>query len=228
MNVDKWNQRQDAQNLYCGIFKPKAFRVVSMLRGLNLWSMAMLLWVALVMGCRAPQVGPAFDSTQLAVLRTGDKLSISFPGAPNLATTQQIDREGNINLPLIGEVKAAELTRAELKEQLLKLYAPHLITKEVTVVVEASSFSVFVTGAVLRPGKILSDHPITALEAIMEAGGFDYSKANLKAVRVIRKQSNQTKNTTLNLKTALDGQEAAPFLMEPQDIIYVPEKFVWF
>jgi len=47
-------------------------------------------------------------------------------------------------------------------------------------------------------GKIMSDRPITALEAIMEAGGFDYTKANLKAVTVIRTENGQTEHHKLN------------------------------
>jgi protein involved in polysaccharide export with SLBB domain len=98
----------------------------------------------------------------------------------------------------------------------------------VTVEVESSSFPVYVTGAVLRPGKITSDHPITALEAIMEAGGFDYTKANLKAVEVVRQEGDQTKNYTLNLKLTMEGKVNKPFYLKPSDIVYVPEKFSWF
>jgi protein involved in polysaccharide export with SLBB domain len=85
-----------------------------------------------------------------------------------------------------------------------------------------------VTGAVLRPGKVLSNHPITALEAIMEAGGFNYAKANLKSVAVIRHEQGQVKNYTLNLKLVLEGKPSTPFYLKPSDIVYVPERFAWF
>ncbi len=110
----------------------------------------------------------------------------------------------------------------------MDLYAPQLSSKEVTVEVQSSSIPVYVTGAVLRPGKITSDHPITALEAIMEAGGFDYTKANLKAVVIIRQEGNQTKKYNLNLKLEMEGNSSEPFYLKPSDIIYVPEKFSWF
>ena len=98
------------------------------------------------------------------------------------------------------------MTPGDLQKTLMNLYAPQLTSKEVTVEVQSSSFPVYVTGAVLRPGKIASDHPITALEAIMEAGGPDYTKANLKNVSVIRQEGNQTKNYNLNLKR-VDGRK---------------------
>lgn len=188
--------------------------------------------IALVTGCQSPQtkalVEQAGDRSQAIVLREGDVLKISFPGAPNLDTSQQIRRDGKIVLSLVGEVTAVGMTPAELEKEIIKLYSSQLVSKEVTVTVVSSSFPVFVTGAVIRPGKILSDHPITVLEAIMEAGGFDYTKANLGDVRVIRNEDGRVKNYTLNLKLALQGKQSEPFYLKPSDIVYVPEKFSWF
>jgi protein involved in polysaccharide export with SLBB domain len=96
------------------------------------------------------------------------------------------------------------------------------------VTVVSSSFPVFVTGAVLRPGKILADHALSALEAVMEAGGFDYAKANLSGVAVIRQETGGVKKYTLDLKRVLDGKESETFYLQPSDIVYVPEKFSWF
>jgi len=81
---------------------------------------------------------------------------------------------------------------------------------------------------VLRPGKILSDRPITVLEAIMEAGGFDYSKANLKSVRIVRHEGNEVRNFKVNLKLPLEGKRSEPFYLKPSDIVFVPERFTWF
>jgi hypothetical protein len=74
----------------------------------------------------------------------------------------------------------------------------------------------------------LSDHPITALECVMESGGFDFAKANLKNVTVLRQESGRLKSFTLNMKEVLDGKVTEQFYMKPSDIIYVREKFAWF
>ena len=171
---------------------------------------------------------PATVNDTSFTLREGDILKITFPGSPNLNTTQQIRTDGKVQLLLVGEVSAAGMTPVDLQKKLMDLYAPQLTSKEVIVEVLNSSFPVYITGAVLRPGRISSDHPITALEAIMEAGGFDYTKANLKDVVVIRQEGNQTRNYTLNLKLIMDGKSSDPFYLKPADIIYVPEKFSWF
>ena len=167
-------------------------------------------------------------STESITLREGDVINIIFPGSPTLNSTQVIRRDGKINLPLIGDVDAAGLTPKALEAKLLDLYAPQLSSKQVTVQVQSSSFPFYVTGMVLHPGKILSDHPITALEAVMEAGGFDYSKADLKDVTVIRRENNVMKNYKLNLKAVLDGRQTNPFYLKPDDIVYVPERFNMF
>jgi polysaccharide export outer membrane protein len=185
-----------------------------------------------VIGCQTTQtnapVQTAADHSDAIILREGDVLKITFPGAPNLNDSQQIRRDGKIALSMVGEIVAAGLTPADLEKQILKLYESQLVTKEVTVTVTSSSFPIFVTGAVIRPGKVLSDHPITALEAIMEAGGFDYTKADLGHVRVVRTEKDGTKNYTLNLKQALEAKQSTPFYLKPSDIVYVPEKFNWF
>lgn len=171
---------------------------------------------------------PAANTSEIITMREGDTVKISFPGSPTLNTTQQIRRDGKISLPLVGEVDAAGMTPPALEKKLVDLYAPQLASKQVTVEVISSVFPVYVTGMVVRPGEIESDHPMTALEAVMKAGGFDYTRANLRAVVVIRREGNIMKNYKLNLKAVLQGKQTEPFFLKPDDIVYVPERFVMF
>lgn len=187
--------------------------------------------MAAVTGCDSPQpkvISQVSSYIGALKLREGDTIKIAFPGTPSLDTTQQIRRDGKVALALIGEVKASGLTPSEFEKNLVKLYASEIVSKEVNVTVITSNLPIYVNGAVLRPGKILSDHPMTALEAIMECGGFDFGKANPAAVTVIRYEENQVKNYSLNLKLALEGQQVDPFYLRANDIIYVPERFAWF
>lgn len=162
------------------------------------------------------------------VLREGDTLKITFLGSPNLNTTQTIRRDGKLDLYLVGEVSAAGLTPAELEKELKKRYKDQIIVNDITVAVESDSITVYVSGAVMHPQKVLSNHPITVLEAVMEAGGPDYSKANLKAVTVLRQDTGNVKKITLNLRDVLSGSKNEQFYLKAGDIIYVREKFSWF
>jgi polysaccharide biosynthesis/export protein len=172
-------------------------------------------------------VSKQFQSESLT-LREGDILNISFPGSPTLDTAQQIRTDGKIVLSLVGEVTAAGKTPEELQSELLKLYQPQVAVKQVIVTVQSSTIPFYVTGAVLRPGPVVVNHPISALDAVMEAGGFDYTRANPRAVVVIRQEKDRTVKYKLNLKKALAGSEGEPFFLKPYDIIYVPERFTWF
>lgn len=163
--------------------------------------------------------------SEALILREGDVLKIAFPGSPNLDTAQTIRRDGKITLQLAGEITATGISPSDLENEIAKAYGTQLITKEVTVTVISSSIPVFVTGAVLRPQKVVADHPISALEAIMEAGGFDYAKANMKDVHVIRYENGRQHTYVLNLKLVMQGSQASPFYLKPFDIIYVPERF---
>jgi polysaccharide export outer membrane protein len=163
------------------------------------------------------------------LLREGDVIRVSFPGAPNLNSVATVRRDGKATLPLVGEIQAAGVSPRDLEKDLLERYGPQLQVKEITVALESSAFPVYVSGSVLRPGKIMSDRPMTPLEAIMEAGEFDESKANLKTVNVIRRAPDgRVEYHQLNLKRAFQGGQVEPFILKPFDIIYVPERFSWF
>jgi polysaccharide export outer membrane protein len=167
------------------------------------------------------------NSQEAAVLMEGDIILISFPAAADLNTSQKIRRDGRITLPLIGEVEVTGLTPTELETALLALYDKQLVTKEVSVTVTSSSYTFYVNGAVLSPGKQVSDRRLTALEAIMEAGGPSPS-ANLKKVTIIRQEGDKRTTHKLNLKDILAGKTKNVFYIQPSDIITIPEKFVIF
>jgi polysaccharide biosynthesis/export protein len=169
------------------------------------------------------------QSTNDIVLREADVVGVTFPGAENLNTAQAIRRDGKITLPEVGEVVAVGKTPIALQNELVGLYTKQLVSsKEIRVTVQAAPFPVYVNGAVARPGKITSDHPMTVLEAIMEAGGFDYDRANMKSIRIIRNVNKKTFNYKVNLKGVVNGSQLDIFYVQPEDIIIVPSKITWF
>jgi polysaccharide biosynthesis/export protein len=182
-------------------------------------------------GCKST-VQPISAATKVApdiqTLNPGDVIKISFPSASNLDTSQQIRRDGRINLQLIGELKVTDKTPGELEKELQELYASQLTSKEVSVNVVASSFSVYVTGAVMRPGKISPERAITVFDAISEAGGLDGARANPKKVRVIRQEGLEVKTYILNMKAVLEGKDKEPFYLKAYDTVHVPEKIQLF
>jgi polysaccharide export outer membrane protein len=167
------------------------------------------------------------NSNTSLVLQEGDTIKISFAGAPNLDTIQSVRRDGKITLQMIGEYDAAGKTPATVEADLKKLYGPQLVNSEVSVTVQSSAFVVYIMGAVLKPGKLVSDRPLTPLQALIEAG-IDDTRANLKAVQIIRTDSNgHTQKTKLNLYNVIHhpNEQMPDFTLKPYDVINVPQKF---
>jgi polysaccharide export outer membrane protein len=178
-------------------------------------------------GAAPAKATPPADDSPSMVLKEGNTIKINFPGAPTLDNTVSIRQDGKINLALVGELKAAGLTPHELELELLKAYDSQLVVKQVTVTVETAVFEIYVTGAVMRPGKLIADHVETPLEAVIEAG-VDNNRGNLKKVVVIREENGKTQRFPLDLEKVLKGKGDEPFTLKSKDKIFVPEKFMWY
>jgi polysaccharide biosynthesis/export protein len=188
----------------------------------------LMLLLACGSGCRTgsqevPMANLALPPT-FVHLNAGDVVNVNFPGAPNLNRTEKIRLDGMILLPLVGEVSAAGKTPLELQNELIRLYGPQLQVKEVVVSIAASTASVLVTGAVSRSGRIQMERPMTVLDAIMEAGGFDPRRANLRKVSIIRQHEGRYSQHTLDLRPSMRGEHVEPFYLQPFDIVYVAER----
>ncbi len=185
-----------------------------------------------LIGCQTSNPGTAVAPADITppplFITQGDTLDITFPGAKDLSGQHKVGVDGTITMPVIGQVVAAGKTTQQLRQELLKLYEKEVQEKEILVYMAASANIVYVTGAVLRPGRVPMDRPITALEAIMEAGGFLPTQANLKKVSVIRYEGDQNHLYYLNLMPALEGGPVPPFFLKPRDIVTVPIKKEWF
>lgn len=176
-------------------------------------------------GCEIMNPAPAvpaeaYSSKPSGNLAPGDEINITFSGAPELNTKQKIQPNGKVSLPTIGDVQAAGKTINSLQSTLTSLYQQHLQDPTVVVALETASAGVYVSGEVLRPGKIPLDRPMSALEAVMEAGGFT-KLANPKQVIVVRNVSGRNQRYVLNMNDALIGAASGPFYVRPFDVIYV-------
>jgi polysaccharide export outer membrane protein len=157
-------------------------------------------------------------------LHDGDVVGIAFQYATNFDTVQKIGLDGTFNLDMVGRVIAAGRTVMQLQQDITKDYQPFAKGDVITVKLITSTACIYVAGSVLRPGAVELDHPMTVLEAIMDAGGFDNSRANLSKVTVLRIEDGSQQTYRVNLNKVLDGRDPVPFYVRPFDIVYVPAK----
>ena len=160
------------------------------------------------------------------LLSAGDVLDITFLGNTNFTGMRRIGPEGSLSMPTIGTVQAAGKTAAELEAELETAYKAELTDPEIFVNMASSGNVVYVSGSVARPGRIVLDRPLTALEAILEAGGFT-PDANLKKVTVFRYEGEQNITYELNLQPVYSGGPVSPFYLYPRDVVNVPKKVQW-
>lgn len=156
-------------------------------------------------------------------LSPGDVLDIKFFYVPELNESEAIRPDGKIALQLIGEVDAQGKTPEDLRKLLYSLYTPHLKKPDVTVIVRSfQGQRVYVGGEVNSPGMLPMPGPITALEAIMQAGGFNMRSAEAGNVVIIRHRGGLRYGASLDLRQAIKGDPSDPFYLEPLDIVFVP------
>jgi polysaccharide biosynthesis/export protein len=185
----------------------------------------------LVAGCQssASLTDPGLHDVQAAgyatnLLQEGDVVNISFEVYTNFNSLQKISLDGMLYLESVAPVKAAGSTVPELQMVLTNLYKPKIKDDVITVKLVSSASSVYISGAVVRPGKIPLERPMTALEAIMEAGGYDPNRAKLSEVTVLRVEAGRQKAYHLDLKQVIQGHDEEPFYLKPFDIVHVPIK----
>ncbi len=170
-----------------------------------------------------PEMAAQTPPPSVTVLGPGDVLDFKFFYNPELNESETVRPDGKISLQLVGEVEAQDKTPAQLKDELVRAYARTLKVAEVAVIVRSLvNRKVYVGGDVLKPGVYDMPLPITTLQAIMLAGGFDYRRAEMSNVVVIRHKEGKRYGAAIDLRDELKGKEVHPFYLEAQDIVFVP------
>jgi polysaccharide export outer membrane protein len=157
-------------------------------------------------------------------LGEGDVVSITFQYSTNFNAVQKIGLDKMLNLQGVGQVKAAGESALQLQDQLTALYKTQAKDDPIIVRVVSTDACVYVIGAVNHPGRIPMERPMTVIEAIMEAGGFDSDRAKLSQVWVLRIEGGRQRAYQLDLKEVLEGKNDKVFYVKPFDIVRVPTK----
>ena len=164
-----------------------------------------------------PEPGPEpgiVDNHGPYVLDTGDRLRIFVYGEPNLSRLYVVDSEGNIAVPLIGNVRARGRTTRRLGHAITaRLGARYVRDPKVTVDIHQSR-PFYILGEVRNAGQYPFSGGITVEAAVAIAGGYT-ERADETAVRVTRRVNGNA-----------EVFEVPPdFFVRPGDTILVRERF---
>jgi polysaccharide export outer membrane protein len=191
--------------------------------------------VLLVAGCADTRGGTipydkplaAPDETKFQTLESNykiapmDKLGIKVFKSEDLSGDYDVDLAGNISLPLIGQIEAANLTTAQLDDVLTqKLGTKYLEHPDVSVAIKSSTAHVVtVDGAVTEGGAFPVGGPITLIQAVAMAKGTTEA-ANARRVAVFRTIGGQRQAAAFDLTAIRRGQAPDPQIY-PGDIVVV-------
>lgn len=168
---------------------------------------------------KAEQVSAPFT------LAEGDELSISVWRQEDLKRNVTIDPSGCIYYPLIGQVEAAGLTIPQLREQLTSRLSKYVVNPQVEVnALNLKGQEVYVLGEVKMPGAFMLDRRVSALQAIVKAGGFSRD-SNTTDVLLIRGEGKVIRISSVSLD--LDNVQKVPnsyqnVSLRNGDVLYVP------
>jgi polysaccharide export outer membrane protein len=152
----------------------------------------------------------------------GDKLSVRVFQVPDLSFDQLVvDTSGDIQMPLIGAVRATGQTAGQLSTQIAeRLSAQYLRNPQVTVTVtEAASQKITVDGAVTKPGVYEMRGSTSLLQAVAMAEG-PTAVADLTQVAVFRTISGQRSVALFDLQAIRQGRAEDPAVLG-DDVIVV-------
>jgi polysaccharide export outer membrane protein len=194
------------------------------------------LGLLLVAGCADKRGGPipynvqtfgAPDAPTVLTLEQGyriaplDTLTVKIFKMPDLSGDYEVDLTGEIAMPLIGSVRAVDLTTAELDDRLTaKFGEKYLRNPDISVGVKSSTRrNITVDGAVTKVGTFGVNGPMTMLQAIAQAGG-PTPDANPRRVAIFRQINGQRQAAAFDLTSIRRGEAPDPPVY-PGDIIIV-------
>lgn len=156
-------------------------------------------------------------------LQQGDAVQVSVWGEEKLLQEVKVLPDGSITFPLAGRVEVVGLSTPEAEVLITDKLKKYLPDPQVTVVVRTTDGNRFyVVGKVIKPGPVLITGPISALQGLSLAGGFDKFAAT-DQIKILRTDGRSQKAIPLNYGRLVNGQDLGDNIqLRPGDVILVP------
>jgi polysaccharide export outer membrane protein len=170
----------------------------------------------------APQLKTPVESRYRLV--PGDVLDIVYRYTPEFNQTVTLHPDGYVGLEIVGDVKLSGLTLEEARKTLIEKASFRLKDPEISLLLKEFQKPYFVvSGEVTQPGRFEMRESVTALQAVMTAGGFK-DTAKMSQILIFRKINNDFAEVkVLNLKKIKKTSDLENDLtLEAGDIVLVP------
>lgn len=184
------------------------------MKGIGMTRTALAALVAA--GMAAPLMA---QSSSGYILGPDDQIEVSVYGQPDLTVKTRIKSDGQITLPLIGDVEATGETVQSLADKVEKQLRSGGIVRQPIVNIEVQAFvnrAVTVLGAIASPGLYGLDRPQTLTTMLARAGGVRGDGSE----RVLLRRGNDSVTEMEIAALARDGGKDV--MMQPGDVVFVP------
>jgi polysaccharide export outer membrane protein len=157
-------------------------------------------------------------------LQPGDVLEVQFRYSPEFNQTLTVQPDGYITLEISGDLKVAGFTVDQTREAILRQARTRLQDPVATVVLKEFQRPYFVvSGEVSQPGKIEMRERVTAIQAIMLAGGMKDTAKSSQVVVFRKINSDMAEVKLLNLKDIKKTSDLENDLtLQAGDMVFVP------
>jgi polysaccharide biosynthesis/export protein len=150
-------------------------------------------------------------------------VAYSNPGSDQMYSTPVmqsylVDINGNINFPVIGNLKLGGLTKSQAIKYLKDELAPYL--KNVIVTIQFINYKITVLGEVAKPGQYsISNERVTILDALGLAGDMTIF-GKRENVLITRENNGKLEFARLNLNSE-ESLKSPYYYLQQNDVIYV-------
>jgi polysaccharide export outer membrane protein len=160
------------------------------------------------------------------VIGPSDVLHINVWKNPDLSGDTVVRPDGTITLPLVGDVRAAGRTPAEIRAEITQRLGTYIKDDSAVVTVALTAINSYrftVSGNIERPGTFNASHYVTVSEAMALAGGPN-RYADPEDIVVIRTDTQHgTRRIPIDYPAMLAGKRPEMNIaLLPGDVVYVP------
>lgn len=140
-----------------------------------------------------------------------DTIKVTVFQVPDLSGEFEVDLTGRVALPLVGVVRAVDMTTAELDQALTRqLSEKYLQNPDVSVALKASTRrNLTIDGAVRQPGNFPVNGPTTLMQAIAMARGTDET-SNPRRIAIFRQVQGKRMAAAFDLISIRRGEAEDP------------------
>lgn len=147
--------------------------------------------------------------------------TLNFNGSSEGTSYYTVDKKGDIDFPLLGELHVEGMNRSELAGFIKGELMGRNLVKDPVVTVEFLNHGVSVMGEVRGPGRYdINKDNLNVLEALALAGDLDI-QGRRDNVAVIREENGKIITYRLDLTNAETLMQSPGFYLKQNDIIYV-------